>query len=333
MKQKKQCHHDEGDVILYFYGELTGAPLAEVEAHLQVCPSCCAVLDEMRAMEDIVPALPSVVPDDATMSALRRAVGERLRPRTAQVERPWWRPAPLAMRFTLGVALVAVGFLWGRMQADKSGGLGADAFDDLLYASRPVEAAGGTINPYLAGVQSVALDPETGTVGIRYSTHNDVFVRGRPTDPGIRQLLHQALADPDHPVARLDAVKVVGRTLPDADLTSALTKLILDEPMEGIRIRAIQALRLLHAQTGYPPTVKEALLNILLNDQSSALRIEAMQALTEGALGGEDTARHDLANQLKIMENDPNGFIRIRAASMLRDLERSGPLERLPSSE
>jgi len=336
MKQRGLCRHDDEAIILYHYGELDATASAEVEARLQTCSGCRAVLDDLRALAAVVPATPSVEPDQTTLNVLRRAVRARLNPVRRETV-TWWRPAPMALRIAIGVALVAVGFLWGGTRGTGN----TEALNNLLYASRPVETPGGSINPYLAGVASVAFDAETGTVGIRFNTYNDVFVRGRPTDPAIRQLLQQALLDEDHPAARLDAVRVVGQShsQPDPELTDALEGLLRDEPVDGIRIRAVQALRALYRGRAFSPAVRKTLLEIMAKDQSTALRVEAMQALTENALdnrveGGSPELHEftiDLARNLRAIQNDANGIVRVRASSLIRELEQPGPLEQIPS--
>ncbi len=332
MRRDQTCRHPEADVVLYVYDELDPAGRAAVAARLEVCASCRAVYEEMTALQQAIQPPPA--PDEATLFALRRAVTARLRalpriPRPAPV-----RPAPAWLtpvwRLALAAVLVAVGFWWGRRPAAPAGG---DALAHLILASSPVSTPTGHVEPALAGVKTVTFDPATGTVQVRYQTVNEVMVQGGPEDPAIRRLMQHALREPENPGARLSAIRVldaVGPAVaaPDTALVDALTLLLEKDPNDGIRLQAVRALRTLYRGRPLSPAVKQTLLHVLLDDRTTALRIEAIEALTEGTVVDQE-----LIAYLHAVRRDPNAFIRFRASSLLKQNEVSRPLEQLPDIE
>ena len=184
--------------------------------------------------------------------------------------------------------------------ADALATADARALDRLLMANAPVETNGSTARPALAEVEDITYDLATGAVEIRYHTVNDIVLRGQPDDPRIQRLLQAALLDDGNPAARLHAAKAVeeARPAPEADLVRALTYLAQTEPNADMRFRAVRALRALYR--GQAPTgpARDALVNVLLDGPTTALRTEALRALT-AHLAADAAPDADLARILR----------------------------------
>lgn len=297
------CRHPHEDLVLYVYDELEAADRDVVAARLAQCPACRAVHDELTALRRV--ALP--VPEVHERDALRREVMARIQAaRRPPVRRPGWTGwRTPAFRLALAVLLVAVGFWGGRRSA-------------------------GPAEPPAAAVRAVTFDPATGTLAFRVQTLDERTVTGRPGDPAIRRLMQAALRTPENPGARLDAIRALDALAPapDSALVEALAGLLTDEPNDGIRIQALRALRTLHRRHPLTPTLKRTLLDVLRRPNPPALRIEALQALTEGAVLDQE-----LTGALEAMRHDTNAFIRYRAGQVLDGRETPGPLERLPNTQ
>ena len=52
--------HDAGTIALYFYGELSGAERAEVQAHLRHCAECRRTLDDLSTIREALASRPEV---------------------------------------------------------------------------------------------------------------------------------------------------------------------------------------------------------------------------------------------------------------------------------
>lgn len=334
MEKRKKCKHDEQALVLYHYDELNAEERAAVEAQLELCASCRAVLAELDLVQQAIPARPALEPEEDTLKALRSTLVSNLPEPRPSLRRQatagwnelrWMQPASLALRLAVAAVLVAVGFLLGRRPSGST-----EAIEDLALARAPVQAEHGTISPAFAGVQSVEFDPASGTVEIQYNTVNEVAVRGLPGDAAVQALLEQALLDDTNPVARLYAAKALQaapstQAAPDSQLVAALTFLLENERNEGIRLQAIEALRTLYRQTPLSTAARQSLLNVLLHDENSALRIEALELLTERA-----RASQELATYLDAVREDPNDFIRLQVQNLLSRPDSALPLEQLP---
>lgn len=333
MDKRKQCKHDEQAIVLYHYDELNAEERAAVEAQLKLCASCRAVLAELELVQQAIPARPALEPEEETLHALRSTLISSLpapRPSLRRQASTWWnelrwmQPIPLMARLAVAVVLVGVGFWMGHRPAGTP-----EALEDLVLARAPVQAEHGTISPAFAGVRTVEFDPATGTVEIQYNTVNEVAVRGLPGDAAVQALLEQALLDDTNPVARLYAAKALQaapptQAAPDSQLVAALTFLMENESNEGIRLQAIEALRTLYRQTPLSASARQSLLNVLMHDKNSALRIEALELLTEQSRAAQ------LATYLDAVREDPNDFIRLQVQNLLSRPDSAQPLEQLP---
>jgi heat shock protein HspQ len=83
-----------------------------------------------------------------------------------------------------------------------------------------------------------------------------------------------------------------------------------------MRFRAVRALRSLHANAPMGDATRDVLINILLSSDNSALRIEALQALTEHPSPSQ--AAPDYLYQAR---NDSNSYVRYQAEQALQSLQ------------
>lgn len=255
----------------------------------------------------------------------------------------WWnaRPALLpqtapqwGLQLAVALLLVAGGLVLGRWSSDApvvpSNGLGGSLTNEALSTSspsvdpllRPIGTAAGDtqVRPRLTGVEDITYDMTQGVVEIRYHTTNEVVVRGAPDDPRIQRLLQAALLDEGNPSSRLHAVKTLEASpmAPDEELVSALTYLVREQTDPNMRLRALRALRRLHERTPLSETTRGVLVNVLLQAEMPALRIEALDALAGQAAprGGDATA--DALSFLYEARSDSNAYVRYRAEELLQ---------------
>jgi len=113
----KACKNLEEDLVLYYYGELTGPARADVESHLKNCDSCRLSLGEMSKL------LPMTVePDEPPQAFWDNYSREMRRKLDAVVEsETWWekiaavfRPLPMPVLATGAVVLLALTLTFGR---------------------------------------------------------------------------------------------------------------------------------------------------------------------------------------------------------------------------
>lgn len=259
--------------------------------------------------------------------------------------RTWWnaRPALLprtapqwGLQLAIALLLVAGGLVLGRWSSDApvvpgdglEGGLTNGALStsspsaDLLL--RPIGTATGDtqVRPRLTSVEDITYDMTQGVVEIRYHTTNDVVVRGAPDDPKIQRLLQAALLDEGNPSSRLHAVKTLeaSQVAPDEELVSALTYLVREQTDPNMRLRTVRALRRLHERTPMSETTRGVLVNVLLQAETPALRIEALDALAGQATARDGAETDDTPSFLYEARSDSNAYVRYRAEELLQQV-------------
>ncbi|MFQ5631520.1 MAG: anti-sigma factor family protein, partial [bacterium] len=231
------CKNFEQNLLLYLYDELPEVEKAGLEAHLQACAACQAELNSLREFHSIVPAKPLIEPEEASLQVLRNSVSLKIRDQQKAREKRGWRvftfvqPSPV-FQFGFVVLLLAFGFLLGRQTFSSRPAPQNDlSLESLITASQQIQATNSKIDPFLAGVEKLKFDPNTGTVEIHYNTVNDIALTGDLSNPMVRQMLRHAMLGEENPAVRLHAVKAIAGMLPEeamlgSDLVEALTWLL-----------------------------------------------------------------------------------------------------------
>lgn len=333
----RPCSEYEPLIAEMLFGEPSPEERWRLDRHLERCAACAEELRTMQATLDVTAQRERPEPPPSFWQGywprlVRRMEREASRnPSLAERLAAWWRglttlppAARWALQGTLAVALVVGGFWLGRQQGAMPADdllLGAEESSEPLTDLLPAGQAPGAERasaPVLANIRDITYDVGEGIVEIRYNAMSDVVVRGTPDEPAVQQLLQTAMLDDGNPSARLNAVQAVEKTRPaaDTDLVEALTYLAKDEADPNMRFRAVRALRTLHRDVPPLGTTRDVLINILLNAPNSALRIEALQALTSGAPASGDEA----PDYLYEARRDSNSYVRYRAQQVLQTI-------------
>jgi hypothetical protein len=341
------CSDYEPLIADALFGELSPEDRQRLDRHTATCDACAEEFRSLQATLQFTAERERPEPPASFWHGYWPRLARRMERDAARNPSlftrlaAWWESltdVPPAMQWALqgalAVALVLGGFWIGRQPATPG------APDDLLLgADEPASTLPGLMpavqsaqaqrasTPQLTNIEDITYDVSAGTVEIRYNAMSDVIVRGAPDDPAIQQLLQTAMLDDQNPSARLNALQAVEDTRPSAnnDLVQALTYLAQTEQDPNMRLRAVRSLRALHHETGstLQADTRDVLINILLNASSSALRIEALQALM-------DTAPADVSpDYLYEVQNDSNSFVRYQAQQALQRTSTSSPSDLL----
>lgn len=133
----------------YYDGELHGARLKSVAAHLQVCPACQAELDELRKLSGLLQAFsapqPQTSPERLAAQVMLRARKPAPRTQLERVLQAGWQASPLAV--IGGWAFIQV-VLWIAalvLVADSGGYVDLIALPDIRVWPGPITLAGGLL--------------------------------------------------------------------------------------------------------------------------------------------------------------------------------------------
>jgi HEAT repeat protein len=193
----------------------------------------------------------------------------------------------------------------------------------VIPASQLAPAIEG--NPRIENVRFVTEGPQ-GEVQLAFDLTSRVTVEGRPEEESVANLLTYLVKNEQGAGHAQSAAIEWIRANPttagkgSADIARALADLLATDANEGVRLKAIDALR------GMPPeattTSQAALINVLKNDPNPAVRLKAIEALAKIARAGSplDPGMVDTLRQ-KAAQGDENLYVRVKAAEALSQID------------
>ena len=162
-----------------------------------------------------------------------------------------------------------------------------------------------------------------GEVQFTFEAIKPVTMKGNINDPKIQMILAQALLNEKNPGSRYRTVSEIAnqtsenKRVIDPKIKAALiTTLELDDN-PGVRKRALTAL----LNLPYDPQIKDALLYTLVKDSNSGIRIAAINGLTSAKMEGNKFDKETLKILEQKSKDDDNEYIRIRAASLVKEAQ------------
>jgi hypothetical protein len=349
------CEEFEERRILFAAGDLDPAEATDLTEHLQHCNACNEALSEDAALLRCI-SEQREEPDAALLASCRASLVDAL---DQQEEGGWlkralgWvlpssllspRPAfSAAMMLVIGfsVGLFGPKLLKSKAAPAKPAASPATA----LTASSGTEPAAFESNPpatdanlnsntplsrldvYNATVAGISVYPagpsEPPQVQVQMRTEQPVTIRGSVNDSDVKHALINVLRnnqrfDPD---MRLDAVDLLRVRGDDPEVRAALCQAVHTDQNAAVRLQALQALT---ESAGAPDQVRQTLLDALVNDQNPGVRVEAMNSLRDMAEQGRIESDSKMLDVLRTrMQKDPNTYIRLQSAATLRDLAPS----------
>lgn len=312
-------------VVARTAGEPAGPRDAEADAHLEGCASCrreAAALEE--AWERIELPDPEVSPvfRDRMIGRMEEALARRnvvaFRPRS------WIRPALQAAAL---VVAGAGGFLLARAGATAAGtaadpAAGAPAF--AVAAERQVDVS--RVGLDLSGsprLRNVSFRPTEadGRLAISFDVTTRYTVTGRPEDRAVASLLAYVVdARTATEGARGRAIDLVSNELGEKaaaspEIVGVLVRTLREDRNPGVRKKAAEAL----VQLPPSPAIRDALAFALKSDANPAVRMIAVDGLARAATTLRDPLSIETL-RLKAADETEPGFVRVKAASALREI-------------
>jgi hypothetical protein len=350
--QLNGCEEFDVRRILFAAGELDPAEVADVSEHLRHCESCS---EAMKLDSELLRAVSEqhAEPDATLLAACRADLVDAL---DKEEEGGWVRsalgafvpPSWLAPRPAFSAAmLLVVGFSAGLFgpkllkspapttvapstTLTASSGMEPNALDPNPSA---VDANSSSSTPMskidfhtaqVAGINVFPAGPsEPPQVQLQIRTERPVTIRGSVNDSDVKYVLINVLHnnqrfDPD---MRLDAVDLLRVRSDDPEVRAALCQSVRTDQNAAVRLKALEALS---ESAGAPDQVRQTLLDALVNDQNPGVRIEAMNSLRDLAEKGQIESDRQMLDILRTrVEKDPNTYIRLQSAATLRDLAPS----------
>ena len=163
---------------------------------------------------------------------------------------------------------------------------------------------------------------DNGDIEISFDAIKPISYKGKLSDPVTQRLLATALVTEQNPGLRLKTVSSIasqtkkGEVKPDPKVENALITTLKVDDNPAVRKEALNVL----VKYPFDEEIRDALLFVLSNDKNSGMRVSAINALADLKLQGtsiDDEMRTVLNNKA---QSDDNDFIRLRAASLLKEV-------------
>ena len=279
------CESAQQNIVLAQYGELPDELQHQLEQHMGHCEDCRREWNAMQALSEELAQHPLVEPSPNLLAASRMRLDEALdaMPSKSVAQRFWgntfrWlgyvQGAP-----ALTVLLVGVGFLGGNIIARYQAA--------HLPAPPRTVATTNASQSAIANVLDIKQTPDPQVVQVKYNSLVPQTMQGSLNDPQIRQLVMLATKLPANAEVHKDAVSLLVNQCRatsgcsddgsngDAYRSTLLASLHYDQDPQ-VRLNALQGLQPYVAQS---ESVRNAVLDVLMNDQSADVRSAAISML------------------------------------------------------
>lgn len=162
---------------------------------------------------------------------------------------------------------------------------------------------------------------ESGEIEIAFDAVKPISYKGTADDPMIQKLLATALVTENNPGLRLKTVNTISSQLKSESISidpkiksSLITAMKVDEN-PAVRKEALNAL----TKFPFDEEIRDAFLFVLSNDNNSGMRVSAINALAELKIQGKTLDDKIIEVLSRKAEYDESDFIRIRAASLVKE--------------
>lgn len=336
------CAEFEPKLTLLAAAELDPAQADVVHQHLHSCQGCRAAFRQETELLSLLSANYSQ-PDANFLASCRAGLFDAL---DQQEEGGWFRrlagsvlpsgwlaPQPAWSAAFLLIIGFGVGLFGPRLlrhnpaaPVANPNSLAAVSSSESATANPAGVSPASTISPLdvhtadVAGINVFpAADNQLPQVQLQLNEQHPMTVWGTVDDVTVKRLLIHILQDSQRydPDVRLDAVDVLRLRNNDSDVRAALCRAIRTDRNAAVRLKAVAALD----GADPHPLIRQTLLDALVSDQNPGVRVEAINELRDMAAKGQVSSDDDMrAILLDRMKKDPNNYIRLQSAAVIRDL-------------
>ena len=311
-----KCEMVRDNIVLMHYGELPDELAGEMEQHLGGCEDCRRELNAMRAMDEVLAALPVLEPSPNFVVQSRMRLDEELdlippHGWMTRLRSNWFRwignvqSAP-----ALATLLVGLGFLAGNFTYRYQ----------VARAPKPkapvivTNANSGAI----ADVTGIVQTPNSELVQVNYNRVVPETIEGSLDEPEIRKLLMMGMNAGATNGVRADSVALLAHECEaghrcntgDEGIRNALLVSLRYDKSPSVRLKALGGLQ---RYVGEDQRVRDGVLEALMNDQSAQVRTAAISLLVP--VQSDSSVRQVLRT---VSTQDANPYIRTASYQALQ---------------
>jgi hypothetical protein len=315
-----KCEWVQQNIVLFVYDELPDDARFELEQHVSRCTGCAAELESAKRFRTDFSGSPIQDPSPNFLAASRMKLQEALE---SAEQGAWWHRLvfdPMAwmhqVRFApaLAAAIFIVGFAGGIGATYKmvKGGV-SDVSSGAGSITTPTQSSlGASLGTSVGAIQSVAQQPGSNLVTVKYDAVSPQVRTGSLNDPNIQQLLLYAARNNFNPGVRMDSVDLLTQQPNDTHVREALIYALRYDSNTGVRLKALDGLG---PAVKVDVQVRDAVLESLMADSNPGVRIEALRLLMP--VRADSSVRIVLQ---RLAAKDENRYIRSQARTLLSQL-------------
>ena len=301
-------------IQLALLNELNEDEMKLLHEHLIECPDCQAEYDRLNKFYSLVNKNKAPEPDDLMLkearSGFRNSFNYELSKQTV-IEKLfnsirkfiWLNKGPVfAGAFSLCVGLFAGYLIFGASASNINSIMGSGS---------------GTV---ITNVQFADKKSDNGELVFTFDAVKRIEMKGYASDPVIQKILAEALINEKNPGARIEtanalATLVKNKTKREPRVKIALITALKFDPNPRVRMEALTAL----LSYPYDNVINDGMLYVLQHDNNSGMRIAAINELANAASKEKVIDPHTLNILNQKVKNDENEYVRIRAASLIKE--------------
>jgi hypothetical protein len=326
-------------IALATYGELTDEQVHALNRHLYTCPECHLEYDQVQALKLLADALPVSEPDANLVARSRLRLEEAL---DLIPPRRWYerlaqhlqnnfaglQSAPVAASLMLIIGAGA-GILGGYYYALYHTANVASSVRDTssmtasfnpTLVSNSIQTTDLSLPPQsaaeIANISSVARDPDSDIVEVRYNQVVPRQISGSLGDPSIRQLLMLASQNSASPGVRDNSIGLLAdecrMTEGCQGIRDVLQVALQTDRNADVRLKALDGLQ---PYVAVDQQVRNAVLQTVLNDPEPRIRSHAIAILVP--VEGDSSVRQVLST---VANSDQNIHIRTASRNVLNQV-------------
>ena len=314
---------------LSFYDELNEQERNLLLDHLDSCNHCQVEREELKKLHEKLAHRQLKVAQDPLLQNSRRDLRLQILA-DSQKQTLWARiqdalddvlSPPLQVAFggvTAVVIGVFIGYMAFKVPTEKS------LITQSISSQSPSMEAGES---QIMNIRFIDRDSRSGDVEFTFETITPVHIRGNINEENVQRVLARALVSDQNTGNRIRAVGMIAtqtdqgqlnKTQLNPEVRTALITALLHDQNLGVRKEALGVLK------NYlpDPVIVRALLDVLANEKSTALKIAAINSL-DFSRNEKQPMNPEILEMLKQKaQSDDNNYIRIKAKAALREIQQ-----------
>ena len=306
-------------IQLSLYGELLEEKQKKLISHLETCEECRLELEQQKNIMKLISDHKNSEVDEDLLKEARlqlRGALRQVRNKSATFSfltdyllRLFSTPTRLAFG---AISVLIIGLVIGSLFLGRERLIIKEqqpGFNNASFMQNDLR---------ISNLQFIDSDPADGEIEFTFNAEKQIHYKGSVNDSKVQNFLTYAMLNDQNPGSRLNSINVMDTyksVLLDREIKNALITVVMTDKNAGVRREALKLLN----RSPFDESTEQAYLFVLLHDSSSALRIEALNALIEASKKGHSLDRNDLDLVIKQANQDDNNYIKLKSKTLLQE--------------